>query len=118
MQPADGCRPAQIKSCWPDVPPDEWFAYGANKARERYRATIDQMDELQLVTETWLPLITDIRYRKIINLRMLRNPYRDDRPVLNWARIAEKIQKDRSTAKRWYKEALEHLTERLNQTCG
>src|ERR1700748_2812790 len=45
MMPATGTRPGGYVSCMPDIADDEWFAYAANDARVRYRATLEQHNE-------------------------------------------------------------------------
>jgi len=114
MQPNDGCWPGGYKSCWPDAPDDSWFAYNANDARPKFRATIEQIDEMYMVTEKWLPLITIPYYRKTIVRRMLTYPD-SGRPVYNWVRLGRKLREDRRTVKRWYEDGIRHLTDRLNQ---
>ncbi|MBN8928631.1 MAG: hypothetical protein J0H19_18630, partial [Rhodospirillales bacterium] len=101
-------------SCWPDAPDDSWFAYNANDARPKFRATIEQIDEMYMVTEKWLPLITIPYYRKTIVRRMLTYPD-SGRPVYNWVRLGRKLREDRRTVKRWYEDGIRHLTDRLNQ---
>jgi hypothetical protein len=117
MMPATGTRPGGYVSCMPDIADDEWFAYAANDARVRYRATLEQHNEWGMVQYQWLPLIRlpqFSNYRKAINFRMLRYPD-TERPVYNWVRLGRKLNENRKTVKIWYIDGIRHLIDQLNK---
>lgn len=115
VQPNDGCWPARIRSCWPDAPDDEWFAYDANDPKApKIKATMEQVTEMYMVLDRWIPLIEIPYYRRTVVYRMLRYPD-TDRPVYSWRKLARKLNKSRQTVMTWHKDAIRYLTDRLNQ---
>ena len=118
MQPASGCWPAQIKSCWPDAPDDGWFAYDANDpVSHKIRATMKQINELELVMFKWLPLMQHVNYRCAVQYRMLQYP-NTGRPIYNCTKLGRKLGQNRRRAKECYINGIQHLTDRLNRAFG
>ena len=121
MLPAQGTRPTGYKSCLPEHLIEFEDLIGVDvQTKVKYRATLDQMNELSQAQE-WISLLA--RYCRIkrmpqvaraVAYGMLHYPDTEKR-VYGWSKLARKMHCSHTAAKSWYEQGIEVLTKLLNQ---
>jgi hypothetical protein len=107
--PATGTRPGGVRSCMPDYI-YEYMDIGnwteiVLRTPKPTPAQIQRMDE---VLQDWIPLITDHRDRRIVQMRILTNPV-TEKPLFKWARIGRIFGIHRTHARATYERAVIQL---------
>lgn len=106
-------RPRGYGSMWPDYVQEAWDVYGRHAViKNRMRPSIGMLNDLDLVLD-WIPLLSEVHYRKVLGYRMLIWPD-TDRYVYSWRKIGDKMHRHHQTVKNWHEEGLVKLARKLN----
>ena len=121
MLPAQGSRPSGYKTCLPEHLVEFEDLIGVNvETKVRFRATLEQINELDQVME-WLTLLS--RYCRIkrmpqvaraVAYGMLHYPDSEKR-VYGWSKLGRKLKCSHTTSKTWYEQGIEIMAKLLNE---
>lgn len=108
-------RPRGFTTAWPDYPYERMdYANWHGMPEQKFpRATKKQVDMMHEVLDSWMPKITSIDQRRIVQMRMLINPI-TDKHLYSWRRIGRKLHMDHKRVKRECEQAIVEMAFKLH----
>lgn len=76
-------------------------------------ATADQIREMNECFSIWLPMITGMKYRNVVYFRSFTRE-KTGTPVVNWPKLAWKMDASASACKLWYKAGIKLIVSGLS----
>lgn len=112
--PAGRLSPAQPRALWPDYVRDIYDNFHASPGARRLRALAPSSAEIPIVDKiTLLPnLCSKVETRKVLHWRAQVHPIRGNN-LLTWTWIAQRLEVRTYTAKRWHREGLDEVLEKV-----